>query len=266
MSLLFRNTFLNQKIPKYIDTEVQTISYNNNNNNIWHLPNVINNENKVFDNNNNISDIYNYKNKLKTSILENENNIINMNKKNNKPISLKYNNNSIGFKKTISYNINLYEKNNIFNIKNNNLNNIKVDKINDENKTIFSNSYIIFSLLKYKKNLENLENTFINNHKKNTENNNNYYINTLENSYNNNYRTKKYKKFTIPKKIRTLNLNQKNHDINLFNHLNIYKDYNLKYIENAYKIDKIKKKDEFLNKIKKDQLNLKFNNKIKYFN
>jgi len=262
MSLLFRNTFLNQKFPKYIDTEVQTISYNNNNNNIWYLPNVINSENKVLDNiNNNISNNYSFKNKLKTNILKIENNVNNKNKKNYKPISLKYNNNSIESKKTISYNINLYDKNNIINIKDNNKNNIK-----DEDKTIFSNSYIMFNILNQKKNLENLENTFMNNLKKSTGFYINNNINTLENIYNNNYRIKKYKKFIIPKKIRTLNLNQKNHDINLFNHLNIYKDYNLKYIENAHKINKIKKKDEFLNKIKKDQLKLKFNNKIKYFN
>ena len=279
MSLLFRNTFLNKNLSKYIDTEVQTNSYNNNNENIYnnfYLPNVINNENKLFENklfenNNNLSYNYNHKNKLKTSKLKNQNSDKKINKKNYKPISLKYNNNSIDYKKTISYNLNLYNKNNILNIKNNNdkynnVNNIKSDKINDKSIPIFSNSYIIFNIFKQKKNLENLENTFINNHKNNTENNNIYYMNTIENSYNNNYRSKKYKKFIIPKKIRTLNLNQKNHDINLFNHLNIYKDYNLKYIENAHKIDKIIKNDDFLNKIKKDQLNLKFNNKIKYFN
>ena len=279
MSLLFRNTFLNKNLTKYIDTEVQTNSYNNNNENIYnnfYLPNVINNENKLFENklfenNNNLSYNYNHKNKLKTSKLKNQNSDKKINKKNYKPISLKYNNNSIDYKKTISYNLNLYNKNNILNIKNNNdkynnVNNIKSDKINDKSIPIFSNSYIIFNIFKQKKNLENLENTFINNHKNNTENNNIYYMNTIENSYNNNYRSKKYKKFINPKKIRTLNLNQKNHDINLFNHLNIYKDYNLKYIENAHKIDKIIKNDDFLNKIKKDQLNLKFNNKIKYFN
>ena len=279
MSLLFRNTFLNKNLSKYIDTEVQTNSYNNNNENIYnnfYLPNVINNENKLFENklfenNNNLSYNYNHKNKLKTSKLKNQNSDKKINKKNYKPISLKYNNNSIDYKKTISYNLNLYNKNNILNIKNNNdkynnVNNIKSDKINDKSIPIFSNSYIIFNIFKQKKNLENLENTFINNHKNNTENNNIYYMNTIENSYNNNYRSKKYKKFIILKKIRTLNLNQKNHDINLFNHLNIYKDYNLKYIENAHKIDKIIKNDDFLNKIKKDQLNLKFNNKIKYFN
>ena len=278
MSLLFRNTFLNKNLTKYIDTEVQTNSYNNNENiyNNFYLPNVINNENKLFENklfenNNNLSYNYNHKNKLKTSKLKNQNSDKKINKKNYKPISLKYNNNSIDYKKTISYNLNLYNKNNILNIKNNNdkynnVNNIKNDKINDKSIPIFSNSYIIFNIFKQKKNLENLENTFINNHKNNTENNNKYYMNTIDNSYNNNYRSKRYKKFIIPKKVRTLNLNQKNHDINLFNHLNIYKDYNLKYIENAYKIDKIIKKDDFLNKIKKDQLNLKFNNKIKYFN
>lgn len=278
MSLLFRNTFLNKNLSKYIDTEVQTNSYNNNENiyNNFYLPNVINNENKLFENklfenNNSLSYNYNHKNKLKTSKLKNQNSDKKINKKNYKPISLKYNNNSIDYKKTISYNLNLYNKNNILNIKNNNdkynnVNNIKSDKINDKSIPIFSNSYIIFNIFKQKKNLENLENTFINNHKNNTENNNIYYMNTIENSYNNNYRSKKYKKFIIPKKIRTLNLNQKNHDINLFNHLNIYKDYNLKYIENAHKIDKIIKNDDFLNKIKKDQLNLKFNNKIKYFN
>ena len=262
MSLLFRNTFVNKNVTKYIDTEVQTNSYNNSeiNNNICYLPNVINNENKLFENklfenNYNISDNYNYNNKFK-----------------NKPISLKYNNNSIDYRKAISCNFDFYNKNNILNIKNNNdknnnANNIKSDKINVKKSIpIFSNSYINFNIFKRKKNLENLENTFINNHKNNTENSNKYYMNTIDNSYNNNYRSKKYKKFKIPKNVRTLNLNQKNHDINLFNHLNIYKDYNLKYIENAYKLDKIIKKDDFLNKIKKDQLNLKFNNKIKYFN
>ena len=268
MSLLFTNTLLNKKLPKFIDTEIQTNSNNNeqyNDINNYYFPNVITTQEQLFKYKN-MNKYNKRKNKLKSDIIKKENKNKNLNKKNFIPISLKNNYNSIDFENKLTYKVNPYFKNN-FHIINNDENKIKNNKINNINKTLFSNSYIAFNISKKKKNLENLEYTFINNHKNELDNiNNNYYLKTLDNSYNNNYRTKKYKKFIIPKKIRVLNINQKTHDINLFNHLNLYKDYDLKFIENAHKINKIKKKDEFLNKIKKDQLNLKFNNKIKYFN
>ncbi len=73
------------------------------------------------------------------------------------------------------------------------------------------------------------------------------------------------KAFLFPKNYFIIKQYRVNHDTNAFNLQHVLTDYTKKYERNSYKIKKIIQDDIFINKIKKDLLNLKFHNRIKPF-
>ena len=80
------------------------------------------------------------------------------------------------------------------------------------------------------------------------------------------FNTSKPKKaFLLPKNYFIIKQYRVNHDTNAFNLQHVLTDYTKKYERNSYKIKKIIQDDMFTNKIKKDLLKLKFNNRIKPF-
>ena len=77
--------------------------------------------------------------------------------------------------------------------------------------------------------------------------------------------TKRKKPFLFPKKYYIIKQYRVNHDTNIFNLKHVITDYTKEYERNSYKIKKVVQNDMFINKIKKDLLNLKYNNRIKPF-
>ena len=74
------------------------------------------------------------------------------------------------------------------------------------------------------------------------------------------------KKFLFPRRRIHIKKYRVNHDTNSYNFQHMITDYTKNYERNSYKIKKVVQKDLFINKIKKDLLKLKFNNKIKAYN
>ncbi len=77
--------------------------------------------------------------------------------------------------------------------------------------------------------------------------------------------TKPTKAFLHPKNYFIIKQYRVSHDTNIFNLKHVLTDYTKQYDRNSYKIKKIIQNDMFINKIKKDLLKLKFNNRIKPF-
>ena len=74
------------------------------------------------------------------------------------------------------------------------------------------------------------------------------------------------KSVSFPKKIITLKQYRIFHDINSYNLSNLIVDYMKDYEKNSYKIKKLVNDSKFLEKIKKDLISLKYDNRIKLFN
>ena len=75
--------------------------------------------------------------------------------------------------------------------------------------------------------------------------------------------SKDKKKFSFPKENIIIKKSRINHDINYFNFKHAFADYSKEYEKNSYKIQKMIKQDNFINKIKKDLLRMKYSNQIK---
>ena len=71
---------------------------------------------------------------------------------------------------------------------------------------------------------------------------------------------------SVPKKVILLKQYRIYHDINSYNLNNLIVDYMRDYERNSYKIKKLVNDSKFLEKIKKDLICLKYNNRIKLFN